>query len=146
MPTAARLTAAITFAIVGYFIYMTMVPLFGDDVIPTYLLPLCVISGIVCGWVFCGTNAHGIQSGIGTGLTAVIAQAFWILLIMSFVRMIKLSLRLRYDGPMEAVVDVFTIMYDSILLFATPTMGITVLVGGLIAGIVSGFMGKKYPH
>ena len=112
MPTAARLVGAIAFAIVGFFIFNAMLPEYGDDTVPRFLLPLCIGAGLWAGWVLCGKHAHSVVSGIGTGLTAGIAQGFWILLIMSFVRMIEQSLRRRYDGPMEAVVDVFTIMFD----------------------------------
>lgn len=146
MPTAARLTAAIAFAIVGYFIFTTMVPLYGEDVVPSYLLPLSVAVGLWAGWVLCGANAHTIPKGVGTGITAVLAQAFWILLIISFVKMIDRSIRKRYDGPIEAISDVFQLMYDDLLRFGTVEMGTVLLVGGLAAGIASGYMGKKYPR
>ncbi len=146
MPTAAKLTAAIIFAILGYFIFTAMVPLFGDTVIPQFLLPVCVGVGIWAGWVFCGSKAMSIRSGIGTGITAVVAMAFWILFIKSFVQMIQLSLRRRYDGPMEAIVDVFNLMYDNFTIFGTPTMAITLFAGGLIAGTITGVIGKKFPR
>tara|TARA_R110002051_G_scaffold25371_4_gene61961 strand:- start:21770 stop:22210 length:441 start_codon:yes stop_codon:yes gene_type:complete len=146
MPTAARLTAAILFAIVGYFIYNAMVPSFGETVIPSYLLPLCLGAGIWSGWVLCGPKAQGVRSGIGTGFTAIVAMVFLILFVLSFVQMIQLSLRRRYDGPVEAIVDVFAIMYENMLMFASPDMGFTLFVGGLIAGLLSGVMGKRFPR
>ncbi len=146
MPTAARLVGAIAFAIVGFFIFNAMLPEYGDDTVPRFLLPLCIGAGLWAGWVLCGKHAHSVVSGIGTGLTAGIAQGFWILLIMSFVRMIEQSLRRRYDGPMEAVVDVFTIMFDNGVMFGTTLMAITVLGGSVIAGMITGAIGKKYPR
>lgn len=146
MPTAARLTAAIAFAIVGYFIYIAMVPSFGEKVIPSFLLPVCLGAGLWSGWVLCGSKADSVRSGIGTGLTAVVAMIFSILFIMSFVHMIQLSMRRRYDGPMEAIVDVFNIMYENAIMFATQNLGLTLLLGALIAGLVSGIMGKKFPR
>lgn len=146
MPTAARLTAAIAFAIVGYFIYQVMVPAFGDIAIPRWLPALCVLSGVWCGWVLCGKLAEGIVSGIGTGFTAVVAQASIILFVLSFAEMLSLALRRRYDGPMDAVADVFALMADGFTRFASPEMGMTLLMGGLIGGTVAGFMGKKFPR
>lgn len=146
MPTAAKLTALIVFAILGYFIFAVMVPLFDEAVVPRFLLPVCVGVGAWSGWVFCGAKTMDIRSGIGTGMTAMAAMVFGILFIMSFVQMIHLSLRRRYDGPMEAIVDVFNLMYDNLLIFGTQTMGLTLLVGGLIAGLVTGIIGKKYPR
>lgn len=146
MPTAARLTGAIAFAIVGYFIYVTMVPLYGEDVVPRLLLPLCMATGLWAGWVLCGKHADTISKGIGTGMTAVFAQTFWILLILAFALMLDRSLRKRYDGPVEAITDVFSLMYDDVLRFGTSEMGMVLLVGGLAGGIVTGYMGKKYPR
>ena len=146
MPTAARLTAAIAFAILGYLIYITMVPSFGDKVVPSYLLPLCLAAGLWTGWVLCGAKAHGIRSGVGTGLTAVVAMAFSIVFIMSFVQMIYLSMRRRYDGPMDAIMDVFNLMFENLAQFASPTMGLIVFVGGIVAGIAAGMMCKWYPR
>ncbi len=68
------------------------------------------------------------------------------LFVVSFEQMIQLSLRRRYDGPMEAIVDVFNIMYENAMIFATPEVGMTLLIGGLVAGILAGFMGKRYPR
>lgn len=146
MPTAAKLMAAVAFAIVGYFIYVAMVPSFGDTSIPRFLLPVCIGVGAWAGWVFCGTKAMSVRSGIGTGFSAVVAMGVCILFIMSFEQMIQLSLRRRYDGPMEAIVDVFNLMFQNLTDFATPVMGITLLAGGLLAGLVAGLTGKAYPR
>ena len=146
MPTAARLTAAIAFAIVGYVIFATMVPIYGEDTVPRFLMALCIGAGLWAGWVLCGKNAHSIASGIGTGYTAVLAQVFWILLIMSFVHMIDQAMRRRYDGPMDAVVDVFTIMYDNGMRFGSSDMITVILVGGFVGGALAGLMGKKFPR
>lgn len=146
MPTAARLVAAVAFAIVGYFIYTSMLLVYGDDTVPKFLMPLCIGAGIWAGWVLCGAHASGIVSGIGTGYTAVIAQVFWIALIMSFVEMIQLALRRRYDGPVEAVVDVFSIMFTNGMRFGTPQFFMVIAVGGVVGGVLAGIMGKKYPR
>jgi len=146
MPTAARLTGAILFALVGYFIFVTMTPVYGEEVVPRYLLPLCLATGLWAGWVLCGSQANSIGKGIGTGLTAIVAQAFWILTILAFVTMIARSLRKRYDGPVEAITDVFALMFEDVQRFATPDIGMVLLVGGLAAGIVTGYIGKKFPR
>ncbi len=146
MPTAARLTAALAFAVLGYFTYTLMLPSFGDDVVPSYLLPLCLAAGLWCGWVLCGDKSFSVRSGLGTGLTALIAMIVIILFIMSFVEMIQLSMRRRYDGPMEAIIDIFAIMFENFQMFATPELGLTLFGGGLLAGFVTGVMGKRFPR
>lgn len=146
MPTAARLTAAIAFAIVGYFIFLTMIPEYGEDVVPRLLLPLCLVTGVVFGWKLCGTLAYTPSAGVGTGLTAVVAQVVFILGALALAKMLERSLRKRYDGPVEALIDMLALAFDDVLRFGTPQMGMVILVGGVVGGFVSGVMGKKFPH
>lgn len=145
MPTFARLTGAIAFAIVGYYIYATMVPLYGDDVIPNFLLPLCIATGLWAGWVLCGGPAQSIASGVGTGFTAIVAQVFWILTIENLVMMIQQSLRGRYDGPMDGMIGVFTLILEDLKEFGTPDMGVVLLTGAILAGALTGYVAKKHP-
>lgn len=85
MPTAAKFVAALAFAAIGYAIFVSMVIIYADDMVPGYLLPLCCGSGLIVGWVLCGKNAHGLKSGIGAGYTAIVAQVFF----MSFMTMLE---------------------------------------------------------
>ena len=146
MPTASRLVAALAFGAVGYVIYITMLEIYADETVPVYLLPLCCVAGLWAGWVICGKHALVIKSGIGAGNSAIICQAFVILLIMSFVTMIERSLRRRYDGPLEAIMDTFTLMFENGLRFGPPEMGIILLVGGFVSGAAAGIAGRRVPH
>jgi hypothetical protein len=146
MPTASRLVAALDFGALGYVIYITMLEIYADETVPVYLLPLCCVAGLWAGWVICGKHALYITSGIGAGYSAIVCQAFLILFIMSFVIMIERSLRRRYDGPMEAIVDTFTLMFENGLSFGTPEMGIILLVGGFVSGAAAGIAGRRFPH
>ena len=146
MPTAARLSAAITFAIVGYFIYRAMLPSYGDDRITSYIMLLCILTGVWAGCVLCGKHAHGLISGLGTGYAAVVAQAFWIFFILAFLDMLGQALKRRYDGPMEAVVDMFTLSLELLAQLGTPSLATTLFVGAAAGGIFAGIMGKKFPR
>ncbi len=146
MPTAARLVAALAFAAIGYIIFVTMVGVFADETVPGFLLPLCLASGLWAGWVICGKNAEGLKSGIGTGYTAIVAQGFVIIFVMSFMTMLDRSLRRRYDGPMDAVVDHFALMGENFAKFGTSEMGMILLVGGFVGGALAGIAGRRFPH
>lgn len=146
MPTAAKLVAALVFAAIGYVIFVSMVTGFGTDTVPGFLLPLCIVSGLIVGWVLCGKNTLGLRSGIGTGYTAIVAQGFIILFVMSFMRMLGRSLRGRYDGPMDAIIDTFTLLYESVFKFATPELGMILLVGGFVGGALTGLAARRFPH
>lgn len=146
MPTAAKLVAAIAFAAIGYALFVSMLAVYGDERVPQFLLPLCLGSGLAMGWVVCGKNAMGLKSGVGNGYTAIVGQGFIIIFVLSFMVMINRSLRGRYDGPMDAVVAHFLLMYENAFKFATPEIGIIMLVGGFVGGALAGITGSRFPR
>lgn len=146
MPTAAKLVAAIAFSAIGYALFVSMVTIYGDDTVPGYLLPLCIGAGMAVGWTICGKNAHSLISGIGNGYTAVAGLAFIVVFGLSFTLMLSRSLRGRYDGPMDALVGHFTLMFENTLKFAAPEIGMIMLVGGFVGGALAGLAGARFPR
>ena len=51
--------------------------------------------------------------------------------------MLQLSVRMRYDGPMEAILDVFQRMLDRAPPILTPPVLAAILIGGGIAGMLT---------
>jgi len=99
MPTAARLTAAIFFAIAGYAFAISAGPYFPEAREPSYWIFLNAGLGAVLGWVVCGTRAgNGYVNGLANGLTTGVAMLFWVLFLFSFHEMVKKSLRKSYDA------------------------------------------------
>ena len=146
MPTAAKLVAAICFALVGVFFAQAAAPYFLDAKPPKYFMALCLVNGIWAGWVLCGRNAVSISSGIGTGLTAAVGTAFVALFAASFLRMLTKSLRRAYDGPFEALIDVGQMLADyAIAIGNIQTIGI-LICGGIVGGGIAGYFGRKYPR
>ena len=144
MLTATRLISAIGFGAVGYVIFMIIVAVLNEDKIPSFLMPVCVGAGLWMGWLICGKNTHGVKSGIGNGYTAVVAQCVLIVFAISFEVVLERSMRLRYDGPGEALVDMFAQMFENIMKFATPEMGIVVACGGFIVGGIAGLVARRF--
>ena len=59
--------------------------------------------------------------------------------------MISNALRLRYDGPMDAVVGIFELMLEFGLYFADVQIVVTLLLGGLICAWGVEYFGRRYP-
>ena len=146
MPTASRLTGALLFAAAGFGIYMFSVDGFQDGQVPGFYLPLCIIAGLWAGWYVCGKSARGFRSGIGQGLTAIIGQAFVIVFVSGCVIMFKRAMRGRLEGPMEAVIDVFSETYALAVDMATPQLGLVIIACGAVAGAITGIIGKRFPN
>jgi len=145
MPTAGRLAGAVAFVILGVYLAYIAMPRFDEGTVPVWWLPLAGAAGIWTGWVVVGTRTgNGWAAGIGNGITGVVALVFWIMFFYSFFEMIKKSMRNSYDGPMDAVMNVFELMYRNAIQLFSIEMGISIVVGGLIAGLFSEFFGKRY--
>ncbi|MEJ6398857.1 TrgA family protein [Yoonia sp. 208BN28-4] len=145
MPTAGRLAGAVAFAVFGWYIATYAAQFFEEGRTPGYWVPLGVVAGIFTGWVVVGKRTgDGYASGLSNGITGTVTILFWMLFLLSFGDMIGKSMRRRYDGPVEAVVDVFALMGEYALRFAQPDLGTIIVVGGIAAGLFAEFFGKRF--
>ncbi len=145
MPTAGRLAGAVAFAVFGWYLATTSTQYFDEGRAPGFWIPLAVVAGIYAGWVVVGKRTgQGYGSGISNGITGTATLLFWMVFGLSFGDMISKSMRRSYDGPVEALVDVFTIMTGYGVQFAHVELGIIIAVGAVAAGLFSEFFGKRY--
>lgn len=145
MPTAARLVAAIliaTLAVVGASLYIPLLP----EATPIRgLVPSAVIIGALCGWLVLGRAAgRSYGATMGNGISTCVAVAFWMLLLWSIVEMIDRSTKMRYDGPMEAVLGAVGLMVDYARLMLKPEILGTVLIGGIVAGWCTEWAARRW--
>jgi len=64
--------------------------------------------------------------------------------LMSFGDMIEKSLRKSYDGPIEAVINVFQLVVDWFMVFAVVELGVLMAVGSVVGGFITEFVGKRW--
>jgi hypothetical protein len=138
MPTAAKAIAAISFAVVGWLlanVYVTAMP---EVQTVGYFRELTAALGALIGWRVMGNSVgRGYVGAIGAGWKTVIVLIFFALLLFGIYEMLMLSVRMRYDGPFEAFVDVFKRMLDRAPpLLSTGVLAVA-LIGGGIAGVLS---------
>lgn len=146
MPTAARATAAILFGLLGLAFAYQSGPYFPEAKEPFYWYPLNGIAGAILGWMISGAKAGtGYRAGVAHGITTGAAMIFWVYFLMSSHDMIKKSLRKLYDGPVEAVVNVFEIMLDWGERFLVQDLLIFFVAGCILCGLVTEFIGKRLP-
>jgi len=146
MPTTGRLVAAVLFAALSWYVSELTKPLFPEGSDQGKMSEVNAAIGFFVGWLVAGSRARGPwSSAVGYGLTAAVAAFFWCLFLQSFAEMIVKSLRKQYDGPVEAVVSVFEIMLEFGTLVATPQIIATILIGGIVAGLITESAARKYP-
>ena len=146
MPTAGRLAAALTFFIYGWYIALEAAIFFPEGNPPSYVIPLSIFVGVLVGWMVVGSRAgRGYMAAIGNGLTGAAAYTFWMIFLISFYNMIRKSLRRLYDGPMDAITDVFNLMLEQALAFYDIPLIVSVIVGGVFCAMIAEYFAKRYP-
>jgi hypothetical protein len=146
MPTAGRLAGAVIFGLFGWYLAGITIPYFPEANSPDFWLPAGAVISLIVGWRIVGSRAgRGYNPAMGIGLTAGFAIGFCMLFLVAFNQMISNALRLRYDGPMDAVVGIFELMLEFGLYFADVQIVVTLLLGGLICAWGVEYFGKRYP-
>jgi hypothetical protein len=138
MPTGAKAIGAICFAVVGWLIANAYVPNMPEATTVGYFRELVGLVGAVVGWRVMGNSVgKGYVGAIGSGWKTVIVLVIFALLLFGLYEMLRESVRMRYDGPIEAILDVFNRM----MVRSVPLLSINVLafaaIGGAVAGLVT---------
>ncbi|MCK8463803.1 TrgA family protein [Aliiroseovarius sp. S1339] len=134
MPTAAKLVAAAILAVTGWFCAELIKPLMEEGRDLSKLSPICAAVGLVVGWKYLGPRADRRLGSVGANaFTTALVQTGLTLFIFAFTVMIKQSLRKAYDGPIEALQDIFMISVDFFQKYFTFEVIGAVLLGGALA-------------
>lgn len=148
MPTAGRLVAAVLFGPLFWFASTLALPYYplAEATPPDWFAEGNAALGVVLGWKIAGGRAgQGSWGGaVSHGLTAGIAISVAALFVHSFVQMVQLSLRKVYDGPADAVIGVFALMFENAQVVAHQDVGAVVLGGSLLAGLVVEWFGRNF--
>jgi len=145
MPTAAKLMAAVSFAVVGWIVANAYVPNMPEAQAVGYLREGVALLGAIVGWRVMGPSVgKGYVEAGGSGIKTVVVLVFFALLLFSVYEMLMNSVKMRYDGPMEASLDVLMNMVRrSEALLSAGVIG-SMLIGGIIAGILSENAGRRW--
>lgn len=148
MPTAARLVAAFCLALIAFVVSGLVKDLdhFPEGTYFGWFTHVNVAIGLLCGWIVMGPRAGrgGLTPGINNGVTGVIVMVLWAVGIQGVNEMVKLSMRNRYGGPFEAITDAFRLAVDYGTLIFEPNIIATLLVGAVLAGLVTEYAAKTW--
>ncbi len=145
MPTAAKLIAAILFGALAFFVSDLVKPLLPEGTQTGALSPVNGIFGLILGWRVMGHRAgDGVVPSLGYGLTTVFAITFWCILIWAGKEMYDNSIKLRYDGPVEALQEMAGFMVDYARLIATTEVVLPIVIGGFICGWITEYFSQRW--
>ncbi len=146
MPTASKLAAAVAFAIVAFFAANAFATHMPEGSNPGWIREVSALTGLCVGWFSWNRQPvnKDMMSLAGVGMRTSLITTFWVLLIFSIYLMIRKSMRMMYDGPMEAVLGIFEMMLEQgkELRYADV---LTILgIGGAFGGIFAGWAGRRW--
>lgn len=145
MPTAAKLIAAVCFAAVGWFATHLYLPQLPEGTQTGLIREIAAFIGLICGWRILGRLAgKGYGESMGLGLRTSVTIVFWVLLFAGIHEMVVRSTKLRYDGPMEAVLGAFDIMLGYGQLLGQPQMLAVLALGGIVAGYSAEYAARHW--
>ena len=145
MPTAAKLVAAVFFAMLGYLMAEAFKPTQPEGLQFGYFGEICAGIGLVCGWIVMGALVgKGYGRAWGLGVRTAITTIFWATLAFATYEMVLRSMKLRYDGPMEAVVAAIALVLQYGTAMVDQRFILTVLIGGAIGGILTEWSSRRW--
>ncbi|MFA5582131.1 MAG: TrgA family protein [Paracoccaceae bacterium] len=137
MPTFPRLVAAIWFGALGALVAWRVVPLLPEGTQLGWFLQISAAIGVVIGWRFMARRAFDrFQQMVGYGITISLLTLFWGVFVFAGYDIYRRSIRMHFDGPVQAIESLFVTMADYAVLAATPTVMGALLVGGALGGWV----------
>lgn len=145
MPTAAKIVAAVMFALVTAIAAHLFIPALPEGTQVKGFREISAAVGFIVGWRVMGTlHGKGYGEAAGTGIRTSVTILFWLLLGFSIYTMVLRSTKMLYDGPMEAVLAVFDLMLYHGKFLIEPATPIALLVGGVIGGVVTEWAGRRW--
>jgi len=146
MPTAAKLVAAVVFAIVAALAAHLYIPALPEGTQIGRFREIAAAMGVICGWRTMGRRVgRGYGEALSSGVRTSATLTFWLVLGFSINEMVYRATKLRYGGsPMEAVLAVFELMLYYARLMLTPEVLGTLLVGGLIGGLLAEWSSRRW--
>ncbi len=145
MPTAPKMVAALLLALLGIIVSGQIQALLPENTDVGWFPYVNAAIGGLCGWLVVGTRAgRGWMAGLSNGFTGTAALVFWGLFVQACNEMVKLAMRHRYDGPVEAFAAVFEQMVTYGRMMLTQEIILTLVIGGLVAGALTEWAARHW--
>lgn len=147
MPTAAKLVGCILFALIGAAVALRLPHYLPQGMKTGLLLPITVLVAGLLGWRLAGTRSgdQRYTEAAGTGLMTVTATVLTLLFVFGLIEMLRLTQRMAYKGPMEAIIGIFEQALKFAPLLWQNDLLMVMGVGGVLAGLACEAAGRHWP-
>lgn len=145
MPTGAKLVAAVCFAVVGWIMSNYYAMNMPDASAAGPMREWAALIGAIIGWMVMGPSVgRGYVEAAGSGIKTAVVLAVAALFLLALREMLDNSVKMRYDGALDAILDVFQVMARrSEALLSLGVFG-TILFGGIVGGLLAENAGRRW--
>ena len=145
MPTIPKLFGALGLALTGFATVTQLAPHLNAETKTGGLLLVASSFGMLLGWRVIGPEAHGALSRlISIGFRGAFYLGIWTLLFLGSVQMLFKALRMRYDGPMEALGDVLSQGIAVGYMVLQLDVVAVLFIGGALTAILTAWAGRRW--
>lgn len=145
MPTAAKLFSAVAFAAFGWLAIQILSAHLAPGARLGTMNSLVLIVGATAGWMMMGREVgHGWYRAGATGLRTSVVISLVVLFVVSFGDMIKRSMQGLYNGPVDALQDVFDLMLRHGQVILNLDVIAVIAIGGIVSGLVAEWASRNW--
>ena len=137
--------AAIALGLLAFIVSGQVKPLMPEGTDFGYFTQVNIALGLLVGWIMIGPRAgRGLVPGITNGITGMLSMVFWALFVQGAYEMFSRAMGHRYHGPFEAVMAILELTFEFAGMILVPNILVTLLVGGVLAGLAGEFASKRF--
>lgn len=145
MPTMPKLVGAIGLALTGVMTVALLEPYLNAEVKTDGLQLVAISFGMLLGWRVIGTDGGGRPGKTAAaGFRAAFYLGICTLLFLGAVQMLLKALRMRYDGPIEALGDVVSQGVAVGYMVLQVDVIAMLFLGGAVTAILSSWAGRRW--
>jgi len=137
MPNTSKVSGSLCLCALAYILSELAKPQFIEDFNFGNFTYVSMLVGVIVGWVIMGKLAgFGLVSAVNNGVTSTFSMVLVVIFIQSANEMIRLSMRGRFDGLFEALLEIIPIGIDFVVKVSSTSLWGTALIGGIVAGLI----------
>ena len=145
MPTGAKLMAAASFAVVGWVFANYYAMNMPDASAAGPIREGAAVIGALVGWQVMGPSVgKGYVEAAGAGVKTAVVLAVVALFLLALREMLDNSVKMRYDGAMDAILDVFETAVKRTQAMVSLGVFATLLIGGIVGGLLTENAGRRW--
>lgn len=145
MPTGAKLMAAVSFAVVGWVFANYYAMNMPDASAAGPIREGAAVVGALVGWQVMGPSVgKGYVEAAGAGVKTAVVLAVVALFLLALKEMLDNSVKMRYDGALDAILDVFQTALKRSQALVSLGVFATLLIGGIVGGILTENAGRRW--